>query len=116
MLNLLNNEFYKTLLLFFFKDNIHINETDDVYKLIDKNRTLEIVNPREKNSGKYICRGENRFGNVETYQFITIKGEGIPKILIAVLIFITVICIILVIYFSIKVHREKVNNINKLCK
>ncbi|XP_053598108.1 vascular endothelial growth factor receptor 1 isoform X1 [Microplitis demolitor] len=91
-----------------WKDNIHINETDDVYKLIDKNRTLEIVNPREKNSGKYICRGENRFGNVETYQFITIKGEGIPKILIAVLIFITVICIILVIYFSIKVHREKV--------
>ncbi|XP_057340700.1 vascular endothelial growth factor receptor 1-like isoform X2 [Microplitis mediator] len=91
-----------------WKDNIHINETDDVYKLIDKNRTLEIVNPREKNSGKYICRGENRFGNDETYQFITIKGEGIPKILIAVLIFITVICIILVIYFSIKVHREKV--------
>ncbi|XP_074100379.1 PDGF- and VEGF-receptor related isoform X2 [Cotesia typhae] len=97
-----------TPVISWWKDNIRINGTDDVYNLINKNTTLEIINPREKNSGKYICRGENRFGIAETFQFITIKGEGVPKILIAVLIFITIICIILVIYFSIKVHREKV--------
>ncbi|CAD6208770.1 GSCOCG00003578001-RA-CDS [Cotesia congregata] len=97
-----------TPIISWWKDDTRINETDDVYKLINRNTTLEIINPREKNSGKYICRGENRFGSEETFQFITIKGEGVPKILIAVLIFITIICIILVIYFSIKVHREKV--------
>ncbi|XP_034952110.1 vascular endothelial growth factor receptor 1 isoform X2 [Chelonus insularis] len=91
-----------------WKDGVLINETEELYTFLNHNQELHIEHPREKNSGKYLCRGENRLGYVETYQTIRIKGEEISKVLIISIIILVIFCVALIIYFSIKVHREKV--------
>ncbi|KAK0183116.1 hypothetical protein PV327_001186 [Microctonus hyperodae] len=91
-----------------WKDDQIINATEDLYIFANDNHELEIKHPRASDSGKYSCKAKNRLKTIETFQRITIQGEKISKVLITSIIILLIICVILIIYFSIKVHREKV--------
>ncbi|KZC11067.1 Vascular endothelial growth factor receptor 3, partial [Dufourea novaeangliae] len=82
--------------------------TNEQYMFLYNYQELHIKYLLESDSGKYLCRVENRMGKLEAYQQITIKGKELPKELIILIIILVIIVVILVIYFTIKVRREKI--------
>ncbi|XP_076660894.1 PDGF- and VEGF-receptor related [Halictus rubicundus] len=86
---------------------LEANSTEQ-YKFFHDKQELEIQYPLEIDSGKYMCRVENRLGKVEAYQQITIKGKGVPVGLIALIVILVIVVVVLMIYFTIKVRRERI--------
>ncbi|XP_043268630.1 vascular endothelial growth factor receptor 1 isoform X2 [Venturia canescens] len=78
------------------------------YMFLHKHQELHIKYLLDEDSGKYSCKASNRFGKDENYQSILIKAKAVPKSLIISIVVLVVICVILVIYFTTKIHREKV--------
>lgn len=56
-----------------YRDNVVIEENDQ-FKFLYNDQELRILYWLEKDSGKYSCRAENRFGFIEAYQQVIIKG------------------------------------------
>ncbi|XP_017797835.1 PREDICTED: vascular endothelial growth factor receptor 1 [Habropoda laboriosa] len=90
-----------------YKDNKAINKTDQYFCIYD-NQELHIKYLRETDSGKFSCRVNNRFGSIEDYIIITVKGKALPKEMIILIVILLITVIIILIYFTIKVRREKI--------
>ncbi|XP_012229228.2 vascular endothelial growth factor receptor 1-like isoform X1 [Linepithema humile] len=94
-----------------FKDNTLLEENDQ-YSFKSNYQELNIKHLDKYNGGKYLCRATNRFGSKETYQLIIIKSVKIeeqkPDVILAISIAVLgIISMILAIFITIKVRREK---------
>ncbi|XP_078038597.1 PDGF- and VEGF-receptor related [Augochlora pura] len=90
-----------------FKDGVQLVENNERYKFFNAYQEFEIQYLLEVDSGVYMCRAQNRIAKVQAQQRITIKGKGVPPVLIILVIMLAVIVVVLVIYFTIKVRRER---------
>ncbi|XP_071570035.1 vascular endothelial growth factor receptor 1 isoform X1 [Temnothorax nylanderi] len=96
-----------------YKDNVLLKENDQYsfkyYKYYNYQQ-LNINYLKQHDSGKYSCRAINRLGTNETYQQITVKNAKWHKldiILATSIAIMGLILVILAIFFTIKVRREK---------
>ncbi|XP_072744995.1 vascular endothelial growth factor receptor 1 isoform X2 [Anoplolepis gracilipes] len=92
-----------------FKDNVLLLENDQ-YLFKFNYQELDIKYFKQHDSGKYSCRAVNRLGISETYQQIIVKNakwQKLDVILAASIAILGVILVILAIFFTIKVRREK---------
>nr|XP_012229230.1 PREDICTED: vascular endothelial growth factor receptor kdr-like isoform X1 [Linepithema humile] len=94
-----------------FKDNTLLEENDQ-YSFQSNYQELNIKHLNKYNGGKYLCRATNRFGFKETYQLIIIKSVKIEEqkldVILAISIaLLSIISVILAIFITIKVRREK---------
>ncbi|XP_066591720.1 vascular endothelial growth factor receptor 1 isoform X2 [Prorops nasuta] len=92
--------------IIWYKDDMML-KTSDQFSLLYKNQTLQIKYWLERDAGKYLCRAENRLGKAEAFQQIAIKVKELPKWIIAFIAILVIIVIALIIFFTIKVRREK---------
>ncbi|XP_076382488.1 vascular endothelial growth factor receptor 1 isoform X2 [Megalopta genalis] len=91
-----------------FKDGTQLVVGNEKYKFSDNSQKLELNHPSEVHSGEYTCRAANRFGKVEASQRITIKGLRIFTVQNILLVVLAVVVLILVIYFAVKIRRDKI--------
>ncbi|XP_011698334.1 PREDICTED: vascular endothelial growth factor receptor 1 isoform X2 [Wasmannia auropunctata] len=92
-----------------YKDNILLKENDQFYFKYNY-QELNIRYLKQHDSGKYSCRAVSRLGTKETYQQITVKNTKWQKldiILAASIAILGFVLVILAIFFTIKVRREK---------
>ncbi|KAK2588224.1 hypothetical protein KPH14_004258 [Odynerus spinipes] len=89
------------------KDGVMLTKNDQ-YSFLHNDQELHITYLLENNNGKYSCRAANRLKAIEAFVNITIKGKEISKGLIAMIAILLAVVVILVIYFTIKVRREKI--------
>ncbi|KAJ8675278.1 hypothetical protein QAD02_011064, partial [Eretmocerus hayati] len=90
-----------------YKNDQPLEGRDQQFTLISDNQMVIVKYLMESDSGRYSCVAENRSGKVTRYQDFIIKGPGLPKVLIASVVILLVILFILLIYFCIRVRREK---------
>ncbi|XP_076384473.1 vascular endothelial growth factor receptor 1 [Megalopta genalis] len=95
-----------------FKDGAQVVVINEKYKLSNNSQKLELEYPLEVDGGEYVCRAENRIGKIEVSQRITIKGFRIvsnrPIALIILVVMLAIVVLILVIYFALKVCRDRI--------
>ncbi|XP_076182482.1 PDGF- and VEGF-receptor related isoform X2 [Ptiloglossa arizonensis] len=114
-----NTEAHKTQILQCFangmpKPNITWYKDDTLlvpneqYMFLYDDQELRIKYLLESDSGIYSCRVENRIGKLEAHRRITIKGKELSKIYIIPIVGLLILVVVLVVIFTIKVHREKV--------
>ncbi|XP_071630624.1 vascular endothelial growth factor receptor 1 isoform X1 [Temnothorax longispinosus] len=96
-----------------YKDNVLLKENDQYsfksYKY-DNYKELNINYLKQHDGGNYSCRAINRLGTNETFQQITVKNAKWHKldiILATSIAIMGLILVILAIFFTIKVRREK---------
>ncbi|XP_076382328.1 vascular endothelial growth factor receptor 1 [Megalopta genalis] len=90
-----------------FKDGRRLLISNEKHMFSNNSQKVEIEYPLEIDSGKYMCRAENRIGKVEVFQQIMIKGFRIPVGVIILLVMLAVTVLILVIYVALKVHSDR---------
>ncbi|XP_026297719.1 vascular endothelial growth factor receptor 1 isoform X2 [Apis mellifera] len=89
-------------------------KNDEVIKIGDQftythnQQELHINYLRDIDSGIYLCKGENRLGVIKAHGNIIVKGKEVPKELIILIVILSITVIILVVYFTIKIRREKI--------
>ncbi|XP_031828557.1 PDGF- and VEGF-receptor related isoform X2 [Nomia melanderi] len=81
--------------------------TGEQFKCLQNNQVLVIEYLMESDSGKYSCRVENRVGKLEASQLITVKGKEQSIGLIVSIVIVVISALIMMIYFIIKIRREK---------
>ncbi|XP_076382321.1 vascular endothelial growth factor receptor 1-like [Megalopta genalis] len=95
-----------------FKDGAQVVVSNEKYKLSNNSQKLELEYPLEVDGGEYVCRSENRIGKIEVSQRMTIKGFRIvsnrPVALIILVVMLAIVVLILVIYFALKVRRDRI--------
>ncbi|KYN07332.1 Vascular endothelial growth factor receptor 1 [Cyphomyrmex costatus] len=92
-----------------YKDNVLLKENEQ-YLFKYNYQELNIKYLKQHDSGKYSCQAISRLGTNETYQQITVKNAKWHKldiILAASIAILGFILVILAIFFTIKVRREK---------
>ncbi|XP_018340861.1 PREDICTED: vascular endothelial growth factor receptor 1 isoform X1 [Trachymyrmex septentrionalis] len=92
-----------------YKDNVLLKENNQYFFKYDY-QELNIKYLRHHDSGKYSCRAISRLGINETYQHITVKNAKWHKLDIILATSIAILgffLVILAIFFTIKVRREK---------
>ncbi|XP_039309901.1 vascular endothelial growth factor receptor 1 isoform X2 [Solenopsis invicta] len=92
-----------------YKDNILLKENDQYFFKYDY-QELNIKYLKQHDSGKYSCRAISRLGTNETYQQITVKnakGNKHDIIFAAIVAVLGLILLIVAIFFTIKIRREK---------
>ncbi|XP_029159072.1 vascular endothelial growth factor receptor kdr-like isoform X2 [Nylanderia fulva] len=92
-----------------YKDNVLLMENEQ-YLFKYNYQELDIKYFKQHDSGKYSCRAINRLGINETYQQIIVKHgkwQKLDVILAASIAILGIILVILAIFFTIKVRREK---------
>ncbi|XP_034181640.2 PDGF- and VEGF-receptor related isoform X1 [Osmia lignaria lignaria] len=115
----LNTDAHKTVILKCFADGMPrpnitwykddtLIKNNDQYMLLYHHQELHIKYLLGSDSGKYSCLVENRIGKIEASQLITIKGKVIPKELIILIGVLAITVVILIVYFTIKIRREKI--------
>ncbi|XP_025269674.1 vascular endothelial growth factor receptor 1 isoform X3 [Camponotus floridanus] len=92
-----------------YKDNVLLVENDQ-YLFKFNYQELNIKYFKEYDSGRYSCRAINRLGTNETYQEIMVKNAKLQKLDVILAVSIAILgitLVILAIFFTIKVRREK---------
>ncbi|XP_014228085.1 vascular endothelial growth factor receptor kdr-like isoform X1 [Trichogramma pretiosum] len=89
-----------------FKDGKPL-KINDQFSLDQDNQTLTIKYLMEKNSGKYSCIAQNRFGQVEQFQTFMVKGPRVSLAWIIAIVILVLLLIGLMTYFCIKIKKEK---------
>ncbi|XP_050465212.1 vascular endothelial growth factor receptor 1 isoform X2 [Cataglyphis hispanica] len=92
-----------------YKDDVLLKENDQ-YLFKFNYQELNIKYFKQHDSGKYSCRAINRLGTNETYQQIIVKNakwEKLDIILATSIAILGIILVIVAIFFTIKVRREK---------
>ncbi|KYM91172.1 Vascular endothelial growth factor receptor 1 [Atta colombica] len=92
-----------------YKDNVLLKENDQYFFKYNY-QELNIKYLKHHDSGKYSCRAISRLGTNETYQLITVKNAKWHKLDIILATSIAILgffLVILAIFFTIKVRREK---------
>ncbi|XP_012350055.1 vascular endothelial growth factor receptor 1 isoform X3 [Apis florea] len=80
----------------------------DQFTYTHNQQELHINYLRDIDSGVYLCKGKNRLGVIKAHGIIIVKGKEVPKELIILIVILSITVVILVVYFTIKIRREKI--------
>lgn len=90
-----------------YKDG-NLLERNNQYFFTRSKQELNIKYLDEGDSGKYLCRAENRFAKEEKFLMFIVVGKELPKTWIIAGCGVLIVCCILTIIYCIKFRRERV--------